>query len=643
MERKETSRKSSGHIYRRQFKKPAKKYPFTYSSMHYKFEKDSCQPRSIAQNLIDDIKFALELTTGCIPCAFNRSKTSSNLCGTKQQNEEKSDQDSTVAVKITPSKGCAVAKGDCNDDKVPSSPTVSDVAVVDPPNTTAPIYDEEAATTVYENVVNGQNVLALPAVATNEKLASSPTATEVAVFDPISTGFDNSTTVPPSLPSQNGATTDAGKTDTVSSPMSSHKEINKNRTETQNKDNETTRVVAGTPEVATQNNNNICSPVAALAEQMSSFDRNEEHAAGTTATTVDDILAESDTNEMIETSEHGTTTPLVDICNERSIDGTTPRRCSLQTTFFDDNNKKQQTLNKNQIKSPRSCETEATAETQDDPQPPQKIKSPRSSETENTAELTMATTKGSYAPHEDDDDGEEEDRTKQKISNMEMVVCLPTTSRRKSGNWTKTDVITSPYRSFFANKYGVMKETYQIPEEKSSHSSSANRTQRSIFDDALEDEEDDEEEVDEKKVGKEEKNEQRSQDSIGDGDDSDYATLSADSSSCSEIIIQQDFIQLWFGKDSEHAVTPWQLVLYVAWLSVSFLIRVNTQVNSQLNQKKRALQEKLGEDKDVYLRYMTSPAGGDDDSMQDALEDIIPSIDIQESDDEVAFESVVTN
>jgi hypothetical protein len=72
---------------------------------------------------------------------------------------------------------------------------------------------------------------------------------------------------------------------------------------------------------------------------------------------------------------------------------------------------------------------------------------------------------------------------------------------------------------------------------------------------------------------------------------------------CTDIVVYEekpDFIRLWLGKDGKHPISPWQLVLYVAWLSVSFLLRVNGEVNSCLAEKKRSLQAILEDEEQCY-------------------------------------------
>jgi hypothetical protein len=84
-----------------------------------------------------------------------------------------------------------------------------------------------------------------------------------------------------------------------------------------------------------------------------------------------------------------------------------------------------------------------------------------------------------------------------------------------------------------------------------------------------------------------------------------------------------DFIRLWCS--GECKVTPWQLVLYVAWLSVSFLIRMNGEFDTNLKEKKLYLQSKLEQEHDYQrrLRLMSS---------HEVL-DNMPSVDVQEEDD----------
>jgi hypothetical protein len=80
-----------------------------------------------------------------------------------------------------------------------------------------------------------------------------------------------------------------------------------------------------------------------------------------------------------------------------------------------------------------------------------------------------------------------------------------------------------------------------------------------------------------------------------------------------------------FSNDPANKVTPWQLLLYVAWLSVSFLIRLNGDLDTHLHEKKRYLQSKLEQDQDEQRRRRLQLMSSDD------VLDAMPSVDVQDS------------
>ena len=96
---------------------------------------------------------------------------------------------------------------------------------------------------------------------------------------------------------------------------------------------------------------------------------------------------------------------------------------------------------------------------------------------------------------------------------------------------------------------------------------------------------------------------------------------------CTDIVVYEetpDFVRVWFS--GECKVTPWQLVLYVAWLSVSFLIRMNGEFDTTLKEKKLYLQSELQEEQnDQRRRLQLMPSHEVLDNM--------PSVDVDSYDD----------
>jgi hypothetical protein len=232
------------------------------------------------------------------------------------------------------------------------------------------------------------------------------------------------------------------------------------------------------------------------------------------------------------------------------------------------------------------------------------IRSPRSSETAKTAELTATSSSVIFVDEEEEHDVDTDNiSTAAHISVKDMVVSYP--DQRKPDRGLQTKNTTDSSTAFFDTKQDSPKAA---PKESSSHSS---KTKEATFHTA--------------KVF-----------SIFDEDEGTIFTHDNDEGTCfsypSEMDIQRtctdivvyekkpDFIRLWFGKDAKYPASPWQLVVYVAWLSVSFLVRVNGEVNSHLAERKRALQAIL---EDEELSYTLS-RGLSRDSL-----DAVPSIDYQ--------------
>ncbi|KAG7373831.1 hypothetical protein IV203_012926 [Nitzschia inconspicua] len=225
------------------------------------------------------------------------------------------------------------------------------------------------------------------------------------------------------------------------------------------------------------------------------------------------------------------------------------------------------------------------------------IRSPRSSETERTADLT-ATTSGAM-PYDDDNIS-----TAAQISVDNMVVCLPAQRRGDQQ-------LQEPKTKSGSSSMGYFDLKQDTPHTVSRESSSdSSRTKEMSFHTA--------------KVF-----------SIFDEEDGTIFTQDNDGTcysypsdmdiqrTCTDIVVYEkkpDFIRLWLGKDAKFGVSPWQLVVYVAWLSVSFLVRVNGEVNSQLAERKRVLQAILEDDE----QSEALSRGFSRDSF-----DAIPSIDCQ--------------
>jgi hypothetical protein len=232
------------------------------------------------------------------------------------------------------------------------------------------------------------------------------------------------------------------------------------------------------------------------------------------------------------------------------------------------------------------------------------IRSPRSSETEKTAEMTLTTFGASGTLHDDD----EEDIHSGSPSNlalqhskgqMDMVVCLPNQKATvvdqspKQGNGAMTVGITIPDSSTHSSR---------TKKDVSNHSATFHTAHiLSVFDDDTHCYQDDE---DDSKLSYE--------------SETYFSNLSEMDikRTCTDIVVYEpkpDFVKLAMS-------SPWQLVVYVAWLSVSFLVRINGEVNSHLAERKEALQallERQGSNADLMTAFS-----------RDSIE-AIPSIDLQ--------------